>query len=165
MSVRWHGIQWHAILNITYKHDVTCVPFQRDSPAATADFADDVIRRRLKVGISYLLSSWANGHFWFCRSAWECFFNLIHVWLIVCLFAFLLLCHICVSAASLAEEKRLAFQIITLYKILVTFVVYDSVWLLFLSLSDLQEGFWCVWGCSEGWQRTGHFHIEFDESK
>lgn len=46
---------WHAIPpgNITYKHDVTCVPFQRDSPAATADYADDLIWRRLKVGISY----------------------------------------------------------------------------------------------------------------
>ncbi|XP_067342220.1 myomesin-1 isoform X8 [Channa argus] len=40
---------------------------QRDSPAATAD--DDLIWRRLKVGISYLLSSWPNGHFWFFRFA------------------------------------------------------------------------------------------------
>lgn len=35
-----------------YKHDVTCVPFQRDPPADTADYADSLIWRRLKVGNS-----------------------------------------------------------------------------------------------------------------
>ena len=146
---------------LTFKRDVTCVPFQRDSPADKADYADDIIWRRLKVGNSYLLSSWANGHFWFCRSAWEC---LIYLYMFVCLFvcssAFLLLRHISVSAAPLAEEKSLPFQMNT-NKILCSAFLWLNLTLL-LFWSDFQERLWCVWGCSEGRQREGHFHVEFD---
>lgn len=82
-------------------------PFQRDSPADTADYADDLIWRRLKVWNSYLLSSWANGHFWFCRFAWECF---IYSCLFVCLLAFLLLRHIRVFCSTHSRRETLAFS-------------------------------------------------------
>lgn len=123
----WHS--HHMILpgalTINYKHDVTCVPFQRDSPADKADYADNLIWRRLKVGNSYLLSSRANGHFWFCRSAWECFF--FYWCLFVCLSAFLLLRHICVFCSTRSRREKLAFS--DEYKSYSLFgVVCDWIW-------------------------------------
>lgn len=114
---------------ITYKH-VTCVPFQRGSPA---DTADDLIWRRAKVGISFLLSSWANARFWFCLRMLV-FFLLMFVCLSVCLLAFLLLRHICVFCSTRSRREKLAFSdeymSYSFTKILVMFCVFcDWVWL------------------------------------
>lgn len=37
--------------------NIQCVPLQRDPPANTADYQENILGRRLKVGNSYLLSS------------------------------------------------------------------------------------------------------------
>lgn len=75
--------------DIISQPNIRCVPFQRDTPANTADYQENILGRRLKVGNSYLLSSWADGRFWFCRSAWECpRFNWFLSVLSVCFFAF-----------------------------------------------------------------------------
>lgn len=60
------------VSGIISQPNIQCVPFQRDPPANTADYQENILGRRLKVGNCYLLSSWADGRFWFCRSAWEC---------------------------------------------------------------------------------------------
>lgn len=73
------------------------------------------LEKTKSTGNSYLLSSLANGLFWFCCSAWECFFFL-NWCLFVCLFVCLLFCFCVIymfSAASIAEEKSLPFLMIT----------------------------------------------------
>lgn len=82
-------------------------PFQRDPPADTAHSAGDAVWRRLKVGISFLLSSWANGRDWFSL---RMLFKSMFVCLIVCLLAFLLLRHIYVFCSTRSRREKLAFS-------------------------------------------------------
>lgn len=96
----WHSLTWRPRRQfINMMSHVS--PFQRDSPADTADYTDNVIRRRLKV--------------WNCSGfcpAWECF---EFTWpvrpsvsLSVCLSVGVLFCFCVIyvfSAASVAPER------------------------------------------------------------